>query len=557
MGRAGPRRRRSRRRLIDFDDDGFDDLLLPAQDEARLYRNNGDGSFSQVSVWAHGGSFGAFAFTVDLTGDQRPELLYVIGQASAEALSNGDGARDVLVLAVDPEGKLTELSTLLPPRAGDPEAQVLTFGDFDQDGGHDIYHCYMKGQQFDETGTQFAALPAPDVFLQRAGPLFHEVTEQAGFTTLSPSQAAMTVDLDQDGHLDLIVGSDQGKVPDQVFLGDGAGGFDDQASALGITALTSAMGYDAADVDGDLDLELYVTDETHLGHTYYRQEPTGTFTYATTEAGFGDTANHVGWGVGFHDVDLDGDVDLFVANGRACTGCTAEAQENQLFQNDGQGQFTLVEPPEATGLYVVANSRAALFSDIDRDGDLDILVTNVRGQPTLLRNEQSSGHWLQLRLRDPLYTPAVGATVTLKAGDRTLRRWVKGTPGYGGSSTQWVHFGLGEALEATEVQVKWPDGTTQPLGTLAANQHLTVTKTTAPHRDPATLAAPPVPGCAALCAALAACNALADAGAANEADCVAGCATEDVGDYFSACVVNTPCAALEACLQQEGDRQPR
>lgn len=542
--------------FVDFDSDGYDDLIIPAADEATVFRNNTDGSFSRVGSWPHPGTWGEFAFVVDLTGDGRPEVLYVLGEptsADGGARSGEEGARDVAVLSVDAAGQPTELTTLLPALAGDAAAQVVTFGDYDGDGGQDIYVCYMTGQEFDADGRQTGALGAADRYYRRMGATFVDGTALAKISGTRPSQSAVTVDLDGDGHLDVLVGTDFGR-PDQVYLGDGAGTFSDQAEALGFAQATSAMGFAVADADGDGDLDAYLTDNASWGHTYYRQDAPGTFVFQTEAAGFGDTASHTGWGVGFHDVDHDGDLDLFAANGRVCVGCVSAEEENQLFLNDGKGHFTLAEPssPE-TGLYVVANSRAALFSDIDADGDLDILVTNVRGAPTLLRNELGAqGHWLQLLLKDPLYTPPVGAIVTLKAEGRTLRRWVKGTPSFGGSSTGWVHFGLGGAESATEATVRWPDGSTQSLGTLAADQRIIVEKTTAPHRDPATLNPVSVPTCAELCGQLASCGALEAFGVGDQQTCTQTCDAEGVGDQIAACVVNAACDLLELCGGPDG-----
>ncbi|MFT5434027.1 MAG: hypothetical protein ACI9OJ_004739, partial [Myxococcota bacterium] len=112
--------------------------------------------------------------------------------------------------------------------------------------------------------------------------------------------------------------------------------------------------------------------------------------------------------------------------------------------------------------------------DIDRDGDLDILVSNINSAPTLLRNDLEGGHWLQLELVHPTLSPVVGAIVTLQSGGRTQRRWIAGTSSYGGSSGRHVHFGLGEATMASDIRVRWPDGTEQLVGDLAADQFVRV-----------------------------------------------------------------------------------
>jgi hypothetical protein len=120
---------------------------------------------------------------------------------------------------------------------------------------------------------------------------------------------------------------------------------------------------------------------------------------------------------------------------------------------------------------VIENSRAAVFADIEHDGDVDVLISNIAAPPTLMRNDlPSKGNWLGIRLRHPTLSPAIGSRVTLRLGDRRLRRDVKGTVSYGGSSSRVIHVGLGQFTEAEEVEVRWPDGTLQSIGTLAANQ---------------------------------------------------------------------------------------
>ncbi|MFT5430603.1 MAG: hypothetical protein ACI9OJ_001279, partial [Myxococcota bacterium] len=152
---------------------------------------------------------------------------------------------------------------------------------------------------------------------------------------------------------------------------------------------------------------------------------------------------------------------------------------------DPEGKFQRANGAPKSGLEAFGNSRATLFSDIDGDGDLDILISNVIAAPTLLRNElPSGGSWLQIRLVHPTLSPVVGARVTLSAGGREHRRDVAGTPSYGGSSTSWIHFGLGAATEVENVVVRWPNGESQSLGTLAVNQRVRVPKPAPPTGTP-------------------------------------------------------------------------
>ncbi len=368
---------------------------------------------------------------------------------------------------------------------------VATFGDFDGDGHHDLYLSRMSVSD-DEHGSGFVEFeegycptieeleghvnhdtPATDILVLRRGDGWEDATDRLGLGAPSYTQAAMVADLDGDFRLDLLVGT-EGIREDYAYFGAGSEvAMSERGVSGGMDELTSAMGYDAVDIDRDGDLDLYVTDILGgAGDKVYVQENDG-WRLATSELGFDKTKEGTGWGVGFADFDHDADLDAFVVNGQpGLDGCPGGEQENYYFVNAG-GTYSWFEPPKGSGLDAVENSRAAVFSDIDNDGDLDALVSNVAGAPQLLRNDMASGGWLKVFLRHPTLRPVVGARLELTVDGVVLRRDVHGTPSYGGTSTEDIHFGLGEATGGMLV-VWWPDGSKTDVGAVQANTRVIV-----------------------------------------------------------------------------------
>jgi hypothetical protein len=470
-------------------------------------------------------------------GDGEPQ------EQDATNVLSGDAA----FLSIGDNGDVEHHRTLLPPTAPNVFASVATFADFDDDGAMDLYLCRM-GRAGGPVHGDEGILGAPDVFLRRQGGQFIDRTQQAGFTSDYASLAAMTVDFDDDGKVDLLVGSDKGTRPDELYLNQGDT-FLEAGQEVGFDTLTDAMGIDAGDIDGDGDLDILVTDNPP--NVLWVRQDDGTWKNEAAERGLDVGEIPVGWGAGLHDFDHDGDLDIFVVNGIACESCAGE-QENHLFLNDGTGHFSRQEPPAGSGLNVVQNSRAAVFADIDRDGDLDVLISNLYAEPTLLRNDMANGNWLMLLLRHPQLDPPVGAQVQLEAEGRVLRRWVKGTPSYGGSSTRMIHFGLGEATTAQNVAVLWPDGHVQDLGDIETGQHIEVFYD-GPRTARTDLAPSPVADCSAVCANISACGLLAEFGVSNAAECNADCSADAFEPYTGTCFATAQCAELESCETYTGE----
>jgi hypothetical protein len=225
------------------------------------------------------------------------------------------------------------------------------------------------------------------------------------------------------------------------------------------------MGVDAGDYDGDGSLDLVVTNFAQDYTTVYHNLGQGIFTDRSFESGVAAASGpYLGWGVGFIDIDNDGLLDLFVANGHVYpdieqTGTSTYHQPNLLFRNQGKGRLTKVTASEGGGLALARSSRGAAFGDYDNDGDIDVLVSNIDDRPTLLRNDTSGGRWITMRLvgvksnRD-----GIGAKVTVVAGGRRQTAEVRAGGSYVSHNDMRLHFGLGDEHAVDEVEIRWPSG---------------------------------------------------------------------------------------------------
>ncbi len=435
--------------LLDYDRDGDDDLYLVdrAPHPNRLYRNDG-ARFTDVTLATgagdRGDGMGCLAFDHDGDGDDDLYLTNLDG----DRLYRNDGARFTDVtrdVGLHAEGFTT----------------TATAGDIDGDGDNDLFVARflepatlptMCSQQIE------VATPHASLLLVREGGRYVERAAERGITERDPSLAARFYDLDRDGDLDLYVGNDLGMFhPDRVYMNDGRGRFTDRARAMGLAFPPSmdsgqTMGVDIADVDGDDAPEVITSNSSGFPELLYTCDASLRCREVSRAWGLGPASvQSFSWALGLEDFDLDGDVDLFVANGSIYR---PTAQPDQLYWNVS-GRFREHEPAAGEALDRAQNSRSAVFGDLDGDGALDVVTTVVGGRPRVLRNRAGCGHWLGVRV-----VPRVaGARVRVTAGGRTRERQVQLAGSYLGSGTATLHYGLGAAAQAS-VEVRWPDGRT-------------------------------------------------------------------------------------------------
>jgi hypothetical protein len=247
------------------------------------------------------------------------------------------------------------------------------------------------------------------------------------------------------------------------------------------------MGTDFGDYNGDGWLDLVVTNFAHDLNTVYRNFSGRFFVDESSLAGMGVTNLALSWGAGFHDFDLDGDVDLLIANGHIYSQVddydlgTSYRQTNHLFENEA-GRFNEVSAKSGPGLGIARSFRAAAFADYDNDGDIDVLFTALDEAPILLRNDSpSAGNHLQLALTGTRSNrDGVGARVTVTSGSGTSVRERKSGGSYLSSSDPRIHIGLGAATRADRVEIRWPSGTVDVLKDVPVNQLILVREGSSP-----------------------------------------------------------------------------
>jgi hypothetical protein len=452
--------------VLDYDVDGDWDLYFPNRGENQLFRNDGGGGFEDVTrssgVGDDGNAGGCAVGDTDNDGD--PDLYVTNHGPNALYRNDGDGTFSRVEGAAPSPGWSTGAA----------------FGDLDNDGLLDLYVAnYIDLSRVDTKARcrYFSidvfcgpnGLPgSPDtLYKNRGGLAFEDVTERAGvYRPDTRGFSVLLVDLNSDGLPEIHVANDA--TIDLLFENRGGMRFEDVSleSGAGYSASgveQSGMGSTAGDYDGDSDFDLYVTNFQRDYNTFFRNEGDLFFQDVTVTAGLSlPTLDRLAWGTHSLDVDFDGDLDLFVANGHIYPELVEHpeigeryAQENQLFLNDGRGRFSETSLADRSIRRV---ARGTAVSDLDDDGAPDVVVNNLDDVPDLYRGHRGR-NWLSVALvgtstnRDGL-----GARVRARTGAMEQIREMRLSDGYLGSSEPVLRFGLGEASRVDRLEVDWPSG---------------------------------------------------------------------------------------------------
>ncbi len=477
---------------IDYDRDGWLDLYAVntwsngewgrwraegALPSSRLYRNDA-GVFVDVTETAAAGvetrGMGCVAADLDLDGWTD---LYVTTERDNVLLWN-DGGKRFVDDAVRPE----------PSGAGVFGWHAgASVGDVDGNGWPDLfvagYTDLNRPIPSADQGFPNTFEPEPDLLLLNDGPSggarvrFREVAAQVGIEPLGPDYGlgAVLSDLDLDGDLDLYVANDT--TPNQLYEnvrvagGDGFR-FVEQGVAAGVGDTGAGMGVASGDADGDGLPELVTTNQLDERHVLVSNVSSDrlSFVDAFAPADFG--AGSTGWGASWIDVDLDGDLDLFVGQGKIpVRDLVADREVPQLLENVGaaSGGTRLVDVTTEVGLSAVGPrlGRGVAAADFDNDGDMDVAMGTIGGDLVLLRNSGAGGTWLEVATK----VPAPGTIVTVELDDGSVLRRELGAGGsYLSSEDPRAHFGLGGVDRVASVTVEWPDGVIVTRTDVAADQ---------------------------------------------------------------------------------------
>ena len=344
------------------------------------------------------------------------------------------------------------------------------FLDYDNDGWMDVY--FVNGGPTPTTVPAVSA--ANQLFRNNRDGTFTEVTEKAGVGDTSYGVGCAFADYDNDGFVDICV-TNVG--PNVMYHNNGDGTFEDISLVSGTAfgesgAPRAGMGVDAADLNGNGLFNIFVTNYSLQHNALYWNEGSGVFIDRAVDSRLaGPSYLPLGFGANFFDYDNDGFVDLFVGNGhvlentKEVSPSTEYRQLNQLFRHLGQGRF--VEVSSQAGAYFSRKNvrLGSATGDFNNDGKMDLLVTNNNDGADLLENRTAgANHWLKLNLEGThCNRDAVGAKVTLTAGDYRLTQEVRAGNSYLSQSDLRLHFGVGNRTCINSLQVSWSCGKKQRL----------------------------------------------------------------------------------------------
>ena len=487
--------------FLDYDADGWQDILLingmdwpghkRQRSTLRLYKNNRNGTFADVTK-AAGLDFEMYGMGVavgDYNNDGFPDIFITcVGQ---NRLFRNTGKGTFL--------DVTHASGLSTRQAFSTSA--LWF-DYDRDGlldlfvcnyvrwspEHDVF-CSLDGKQKSFCTPEAYRGDTCWLFHNRGDGTFDDVTATSGiFDSSSKSLGVAMVDYDQDGWPDLLVANDT--QPNKLYKNLRNGKFKDVAVEAGLAfsaegKARAGMGVDVADFENSGKPGIAITNFDNEMIGLYRAVRPGTYDDISIAAGVGlPSKNTLGFGCAFLDVNLDGAVDLVIANGhieetvRNIHGNVGYAQAPQLFMNEGGGKFRDVASTVDGGFSQPKVGRGLAYGDFDRDGDLDILLTTNNGPTYLYRNENVVGnHSIRFHLLGTKSNrDGIGALVRIFYSGQTQSRVVKGGSSYLSQSELPVTFGLGKLPTIERVQIEWPSGAKEEFKNLEANRTYQVTE---------------------------------------------------------------------------------
>jgi enediyne biosynthesis protein E4 len=486
--------------IFDYDNDGWPDIFLvngttlegfPTGEAPtnHLYRNNHDGTFTDVTVkaglnvtgWGQGVCVGDY-------DNDGWEDLYVTYYGKNRLFHNQNGVFTEVAekAGVAGSGKAwgTGCAWVDYDRDGHLDLMIANYVDFDlatAPAPGERPSCMWKGVPV-MCGPRGLASAKNILYHNRGDGTFEDVTTKAHIDRTDGHYAfsVSTLDFDDDGWPDIYVACDS--TPSILYRNNHDGTFTD----VGVTAGAAfnedgreqaGMGATIGDYNGDGRLDIFKTNFSDDTSTLYRNNGDGTFDDVTTAAGLGLYTKYLGWGTMFLDVDNDGWPDLLLVNGHVYP----EVDKNNLgsnyeeprilYHNQGKGTFADISVGAGPGINARASSRGLAIGDLWNDGRISAVITNLNALPSLLVNQvRSANHWIGIRtVGTKSNRDGIGARISVSAGTRILVDEVRSGSSYNSSSDVRVHFGLGSATKVNSVQIRWPSGLQEHFDNLPAD----------------------------------------------------------------------------------------
>ena len=496
---------------FDYNNDGYTDLYIvngstiqnllhPASvnnpPRNYLFRNNGDGTFTDVTHQARvpGYGWGVGAVAADYNNDGFVDLFVYNFGSNILYRNNGDGTFTDVTAHAGVGGKELVWS------AG------AAFGDYDKDGHLDLYvaghidydlhnpppagqpTCTYRDKMVRVCGPRGLKGSGDALYHNNGDGTFTDVTEKAGVVDkgLGYGFAVLIEDLDGDGWPEIVVANDSS--PNYYYRNKKDGTFEEIGTTAGIAyngegQEQSNMGIAVGDYDNDGLTDLFITTFAHDNKTLFHNDGKGIFTDVSYPAGLGDpTINYLGMATFFIDYNNDGWKDIFIVNGQLYPEVdkffTDEhyLQNPQLFANQANGRFLEVSKDVGIGSMLLGG-RGGAYCDYDNDGDQDILITTIDSQPVLLRNDggNRAGHWLQIKtVGTKSNRDGIGAWVKVIADDLTQYDRVRTGGSWLSGNDMRLHFGLGHRQGAERIEITWPSGRVDQLSNVSADQIIVV-----------------------------------------------------------------------------------
>jgi hypothetical protein len=489
--------------FLDFDNDGWLDVLLLSgnrttngtnETSTRLYRNNRDGSFSDVTEHA-GLSHAGWACGVcvgDYNNDGFDDIFVSYYGQNLLYRNNGDGTFT----------NVTKQAGL--PDSHDRWGSGCVFLDYNRDGLLDLFvanyavfdlaHAPRPGEK---PTCFFSGLPVNcgprgfphgqhSLFRNNGDGTYTDVSVASGIAGARSSfgLTAVAADFDDDGWPDIYLACDS--TPSLLFLNNHDGTFREEAAIRSVAYSEdgeeqAGMGLAVGDYNFDGHLDIFKTNFSDDIPNLYRNSGKANFDDVTRQAGLAVDNRFVSWGAGMVDLDNNGLPDLFVVTGHVYPEVEKQLPKypfkspRLLFRNLGNGRYEELLDLAGPGVTEPHSSRGCAFGDFDNDGDVDILIVNLNEPPSLLRNDVSpANRWLKIKLVGTQSNRSgIGSRVTVKTEAATQTQELLSQSSFLSCNDFRLHFGLGAATKA-EVRVRWPNGVWQTIGSVSANQLVTI-----------------------------------------------------------------------------------